>query len=44
MKDVFHDLTEKLAHPLTGPGRVCVLIAALLLPLSFTTPLWHMDF
>ncbi len=44
MKDVFHDLTEKLDHPLTLPGRVLVLIAALLLPLSFQTPLWHMDF
>ena len=44
MKDVFHDLTEKLDQPLTLHGRVFVLIAALLLPLSFTTPLWHMDF
>lgn len=44
MKDVFRDLTDKLGHPLTLQGRAFVLIAALLLPLSFATPLWHMDF
>ena len=44
MHDVFHDLTEKLNRPLTLYGRILVLVAALLLPLSFTTPLWHMDF
>jgi len=44
MQDVFHGLTEKLDSPLTLPGRVFVLVAALLLPLSFMTPLWHMDF
>jgi hypothetical protein len=44
MQDVFHDLTEKLDSPLTALGRVLVLVAAILLPLSFMTPLWHMDF
>jgi len=44
MQDVFHNLTEKLESPLTLQGRVLVLVAALLLPLSFTTPLWNMDF
>ena len=44
MQDVFHDLTGKLASPLTLHGRILVLVAALLVPLSFTTPLWHMDF
>lgn len=44
MQDVFHDLTEKLDSPLTARGRVLVLVAAILLPLSFMTPLWHMDF
>ena len=44
MRDVFHDLTEKLDAPLTLRGSICVLLAAILLPLSFTMPLWHMDF
>ena len=44
MKDFFHDLTEKLDEPLTLHGRIFVLIAALLLPVTFFTPLWHMDF
>lgn len=44
MKDVFHDFTAKLEAPLTLHGRIFVLIAALLLPLSFLTPLWRMEF
>lgn len=44
MSDVFHKLTEKLEKPLTLHGRIFVLIAALLLPMTFVTPLWHMDF
>lgn len=44
MQNVLHDLTVKLDRPLTIPSRILVLVAALLLPLSFMTPLWHMDF
>ncbi len=44
MRDVFHSLTDKLAQPLNLRGRALTALAALLLPLSFTVPLWHMEF
>ncbi|MCP4203526.1 MAG: hypothetical protein GY769_16530 [bacterium] len=44
MQDVFRGLTTKLSQPLALPSRVFVLIAALVLPLSFLVPLWHMSF
>ncbi len=44
MRDVLHDLTDRLSEPLTLKGRALVLAAALVLPLTFAVPLWHMDF
>lgn len=44
MRDVFHDLTEKLHQPLSLPGRLLVLAAAIVLAATFLFPLWHMTF
>lgn len=44
MKDVFHDLTEKLEQPLWLRGRLLVLAAAFALAATFLFPLWHMTF
>ncbi|MCP4593423.1 MAG: hypothetical protein GY842_22020, partial [bacterium] len=44
MTDFFYGITQRLQQPLRLRSRVCVLVAALLLPLSFLVPLWHMTF
>jgi copper chaperone NosL len=44
MRDILHGLTRELAQPLAMRSRLLVLVAALLLPLSFLSPLWRMDF
>lgn len=44
MRDVFHDLTERLDEPLSLRGRVLVLVAAVVLATTFLFPIWHMTF
>jgi hypothetical protein len=44
MQDVFRSLTHRLSYPLALPSRILVLAAALVLPLTFLAPLWHMSF
>ncbi len=44
MKDYFYGVTRKLAQPLSLKSRAVSAVAALVLPLSFLAPLWHMTF
>ena len=44
MKDYFYGVTQKLAQPLSTKSRAVSVVAALILPISFLTPLWHMTF
>ncbi len=44
MRDPFSNLNRKLARPLTIWSRIAIFVAALLIPLTFLAPLWHMHF
>ena len=44
MQDVFRNLTTKLGYPISLPSRIALLVAALMLPLTFAAPLWRMSF
>jgi len=44
MKAVYNNIVGKFSQPLMPRSRIVIIIAALLLPLTFLTPLWHMEF
>jgi hypothetical protein len=44
MTRVYDRLVEKLSRPLVFQGRIALVVAALILPLTFKVPLWHMQF
>lgn len=44
MSSTYSGILKKLSRPLTGRSRILVIIAALILLVTYLVPLWHMQF
>ncbi|NIM19380.1 MAG: hypothetical protein GTO51_03265 [Candidatus Latescibacteria bacterium] len=44
MRNVSNGRIARLSRPLVMHSRILVIVAALILPFTFLTPLWHMQF
>jgi hypothetical protein len=44
MQDIFRTLTHRLSHDLVWSSRALLFLAVVVLPLTFLSPLWRMEF
>jgi hypothetical protein len=44
MTRFYNNIVRKLSQPLLLRSRIVIIVAAFVLPLTFLTPLWHMQF
>jgi hypothetical protein len=44
MKIAYNNIVRKLSRPLLPRSRIVIIVAAVILPLTFLVPLWHMEF
>lgn len=44
MKVAYNNIVRKLSRPLLFRSRIVLVVAAVILPLTFLVPLWHMEF
>ena len=44
MKVAYNNIVRKLSSPLKFRSRIVLIVAAVILPLTFLVPLWHMEF